>query len=89
MNKTLIVLLIIIFLFPQPVRADWLLDRSGTLVEIDGAILGDDDRVDEVEDEVENEVENEVEKQRGETRREELKQQQENLANFSKSRPKN
>jgi len=39
--------------------ADWFLDRSGTLVQIDGAILGDDDASREVEDE--QEVENEVE----------------------------
>lgn len=57
------------------VFADWLLDRSGTLVQVDGAILGDDDAVDEVEDE--REVENEVEDNKVEVRREELKQQQE------------
>jgi hypothetical protein len=45
-------------LIPKHVRADWFIDRSGTLVQVDGAILGDDDTVDEVEDakEVENEV---------------------------------
>lgn len=58
MNKYIIFLLsTFYFLLPTPVRADWFLDRSGTLVQIDGAILGDDDTVDstENEDEVESE----------------------------------
>ena len=93
MNKTFVVLLTALFLSPifsllspAQVQADWLLDRSGTIVQIDGSILGDDDSVDEVENE--NEVENELEddnddsknesmQRENESRREELKQQQE------------
>ncbi len=38
-----------------PARADYLYDRSGTLVSIDGTVLGDDDTQDEVEKESEDE----------------------------------
>lgn len=49
MNKTLVVLLTGIFLSPifslfspSPIRADWLIDRSGAIVQIDPRVLGDD-----------------------------------------------
>lgn len=46
---------------PTTVSADWLLDRTGTLIQIDPRILGDDD--DENEIELEDEVEDEKEKE--------------------------
>lgn len=52
--------------FALPVRADWLLDRSGTLVQIEGDILGDDDARGEAKEEL---------KQRQEKSRETLKNQ--------------
>jgi len=45
---------------PQ-VLADWLIDRSGTLIQVDGAILGDDDDQDGVEQQQETESKNESE----------------------------
>jgi hypothetical protein len=52
MNKSSIVLLTALFLSPlfaTPVKADWLLDRSGALVKVEGYVLGDDDSVEAVE----------------------------------------
>lgn len=47
MNKTFVVLLIALFLSPffapTLVHADWLIDRSGTLVKLDPLVLGDND----------------------------------------------
>lgn len=87
MNKTFTILLTVLILSPifslissTQVRADWLLDRSGTLVQIDGAILGDDDALDEIEVETEDENDeatDESVQRAAESRREELKQQQE------------
>jgi hypothetical protein len=48
MNKTFVVLLTTLMLSPffaAPAKADWLLDRSGTLVKVEGYVLGDDDSV--------------------------------------------
>ena len=70
MNKHFVVFgLIAISLFtlvattPSSVSADWLLDRTGTLIKLDPRILGDDDEQEiKVEDnEDEKETENEVE----------------------------
>ena len=93
MNKTFTILLtalilspIFSLLSPTQVGADWFLDRSGTLVQIDGSILGDDDSMEEVEDESEPEDEaedtnddsrDESAQRAAESRREALKQQQE------------
>lgn len=44
-------LLVTSFALATNARADWLIDRSGTLVEIDGNILGDNDDSDEQEQE--------------------------------------
>jgi len=56
MSKSFVILLIVIFhslFFTTLAKADWLLDRSGTLVQVDGSVLGDDDSV-EAEIEVDN-----------------------------------
>lgn len=67
MNKHFVVFgLIAISLFtlvatsPTSVSADWLLDRTGTLIKIDPRILGDDD-INEIKIEDQNEVKVEVE----------------------------
>jgi hypothetical protein len=61
MNKQVVVFSLVMFSLisfagaaAPSVSADWLLDRSGTLVQVDGAVLGDDDN-DEVEDRDEDE----------------------------------
>ena len=43
--------LLVFSLVALPARADYLYDRSGTLVSVDGSVLGDDDSKDEVEKE--------------------------------------
>lgn len=89
MNKTFVVFLVSLFLSPffspltaSPVHADWLLDRSGTLVKVEGYVLGDDDSVEmelEVEDE-KNRLEQarELSKDRRESVREAAKKKLEN-----------
>ena len=45
MQKIIVVLGIFAILFsatPTLVSADWLIDRSGALVKVDGSVLGDD-----------------------------------------------
>lgn len=54
MQKAAIVTILSLLVFSLvalPARADYLYDRSGTLISIDGSVLGDDDSVDEVENE--------------------------------------
>lgn len=46
--------LLVFSLVALPARADYLYDRSGTLVSVDGSVLGDDDSADEVEKEDES-----------------------------------
>lgn len=80
MNKTFIALLIALFLSPffvAPAKADWLLDRSGTLVKVDGYVLGDEDSV-EIEVEEEKERERDMVKDRQESERQAAKQKLEN-----------
>jgi len=93
MNKTFVVLLTAIILSPffvTPVRADWLLDRSGTLVRVDGYVLGDDDSKDsEDEKEVEKPETNEVEKRNLEQAREMAKDQQESVREEAKKKLEN
>lgn len=72
-----VAMLVFASIFAPLAQADYLLDRSGTLVEIDGSILGEDDTNDdsiELEDEDE-EVKNlnESDKKRGEQQREAAK----------------
>jgi hypothetical protein len=47
------------------VFADWLIDRSGTMIEFDSSILGDDDESSETVDILEIESESESESKRG------------------------
>lgn len=57
MQKAAIVTILSLMVFSLvalPARADYLYDRSGTLVSIDGSVLGDDDSKDEVENESED-----------------------------------
>ena len=59
---------------PTAVSADWLLDRTGTLIKIDPRILGDDD-INEIkveDNEHENESENEIESSPASTSKPEL-----------------
>jgi hypothetical protein len=93
MNKTFVILVTALLLSPffaTPAKADWLLDRSGTLVRVDGYVLGDDDSV-ESEVEVENEKPeiNEVEKNRMEQARNVVKERQESLQNAAKKKLEN
>ncbi len=95
MNKTFVVLLIALFLSPifaTPAQADWLLDRSGTLVRVDGYVLGDEDSEEsESETEVEDEKSepNEVEKNRMEQAREMVKDRQESVREAAKQKLEN
>ena len=43
MKKIIVLLAILTFFSPSLVRADWLIDRSGSLVKLDPLVLGDDD----------------------------------------------
>lgn len=93
MNKTFVVLLAAIFLSsfpPTPVRADWLLDRSGTLVKVDGYVLGDDDSQNsEIEVEDNKYDTNEAEKNRMEQTRELAKDSQELVREAAKKKLEN
>lgn len=80
MNKTFLILLIALFLSPffaTPARADWLLDRSGTLVKVEGSVLGDDDVV---------QVEMPTEKNRMEQAKELVKERQESVREAAKKK---
>ncbi len=58
MQKAAIVTVLSLVMFSilaLPARADYLYDRSGTLISVDGSVLGDDDPKDEVENESEDE----------------------------------
>src|SRR5688500_7824007 len=93
MNKTFVILLTALILSPffaTPAKADWLLDRSGTLVKVDGYVLGDDDSVEvEVEDEKDDSKTNEVEKNRMEQAKELVKDRQEAVREAAKKRLEN
>ena len=57
MQKAAIVTVLSLVMFSilaLPARADYLYDRSGTLISVDGSVLGDDDAKDEVENESED-----------------------------------
>lgn len=90
MNKTVVLLLTALYLFPlfsSPAKADWLLDRSGALLKVDGYVLGDDDSVkSEVEIEQETSEQNETEKNRMEQAREMVKDRQEVLQEAAKKK---
>ena len=54
-SATVIILSLVLFsVLAIPARADYLYDRSGTLVSINGSVLGDDDSKDKVENESED-----------------------------------
>jgi hypothetical protein len=83
MNKTLVILLTALILSPffaAPVKADWLLDRSGTLIKVEGFVLGDDDSVESVETTEKNRMEQakELVKDRQDAVREAAKKRLEN-----------
>lgn len=93
MNKTFVVLLIALFLSPlfalvtaAPVHADWLLDRSGTLVRVDGYVLGDDSSESEIETEQEKPEQTEIEKNRLEQAQEVAKNRQESARETAKKK---
>lgn len=97
MNKTFVILLTAIFLSPfftTPAKADWLLDRSGTLVRVDGYVLGDEDstnRLEQARDMVKDRQEavREDAKQKLENQIETRKKIQEKLGNRSEVEVKN
>ncbi|MBP9670541.1 hypothetical protein KBD75_04030 [Candidatus Woesebacteria bacterium] len=90
MNKSFVVLLTVIFLSPffsTSAKADWLLDRSGTLVKVDGYVLGDDDSQDSVIEAKENKSEtSEIDKKRIEQAREMAKDRQESVREAAKQK---
>ncbi|MCE7898190.1 MAG: hypothetical protein DPW11_03425 [bacterium] len=71
-SAAVIILSLVLFsLLALPVRADYLYDRSGTLISIDGSVLGDDALAGEAENEVE--AATELELKRVEQKREQDK----------------
>ncbi|MBP9702071.1 hypothetical protein KBD69_00140 [Candidatus Woesebacteria bacterium] len=90
MQKTAIITVLSLVMFSilaLPARADYLYDRSGTLVSIDGSVLGEDDSTVAVEDESDNKREEQKREQAKKTLEREVEARKKmNDKNETKSR---